>query len=75
MDLRAWKDYDDPIYIVQVDDEMYEMSADAHMPNGVCIFLGTSRDLAWTVRSAPVHEIPLGMVKQIVALAKSQAGL
>jgi hypothetical protein len=65
MEIRAWKDEDDPTYIVQVGDEMYEMSSDAHMPNGVCIYQGTARDLAWTVRRSPVHEVPLGIVKWI----------
>lgn len=68
MEIRAWKDPKDPTYIVQVGEDMYEMSDDAHMPNGVCIFAGASRDLAWTVRSAPAYMVPLGIVKRIAYL-------
>lgn len=73
MEIRAWKDPEAFDYIVQVGGEMYEMSGDAHMPNGVCIYQGTARDLAWTVRDRPVDMVPLGIVKQIVNLVKGGA--
>ena len=70
MEIRAWKDPEDPTYIVQVDRAMYEMSNNANMPNGVCIYQGTARDLAWTVRSQPINEVPLGIVKQIAYMVQ-----
>lgn len=69
---RVWKDEDDPTYIVQVGDEIYEMDSRAHLPNGVCIYHGPADDLAWTVRSKPVGNVPTGIVVQALRIAYDQ---
>ncbi len=68
--LRAWRDDGALTTIVQIGDDMYEMSDDANMPNGVCIYQGTAADLAWTVRDKPRLDLPLGMIKKIIQIAK-----
>ena len=72
MRIRAWRNDDAPTTIVQVNEDMYEMSDDANVPNGVCIYQGTANDLAWTVRDKPRQELSLGMVKQIMEILRCQ---
>ncbi len=58
-------------YLVIVGKDLFEMSADAHAPNGVCVFLGAASELdLWGntgggVRAVGVRDIPSGVVKQV----------
>lgn len=52
----------DPTYVVVIGQDVYEMSADANMPNGVCIYSGNldqDADLSYYVKSrCPSHTVP-----------------
>jgi hypothetical protein len=48
-------------------DEMYEMSADAHLPNGVCMFLGERGERPRPAQ-LPASEIPLGVLRAVVRI-------
>lgn len=64
--IRAWKDDGDPTYIVQVGNDMYEMSDDADMPNGVCIYRGEVDSKPWSAYGEPADSLPVGIVRAIV---------
>ena len=53
-------------YMVKINNHLYEMSADADKPNGVCIYLEENEQ--WTAKD-PVHYVPYGMVKAIANIA------
>jgi hypothetical protein len=40
MKIRAWKNEEDPTYIVLIHEDFFEMSSDANMPNGVNLYFG-----------------------------------
>ena len=68
--------YNDRDYLVvidgDVDTDCYEMSADANMPNGVCVYLGQGIEKAYEVEHAPVTMVPIGIVKQIANLLQRE---
>jgi hypothetical protein len=58
--------------IVRIGDDVYEMSDDAHMPNGVCIYLGTWKEArSWPGLPQPLVPVSLsaGMARQVVRIA------
>jgi hypothetical protein len=78
MQIRAWKHEIAATYLVQVGDDMYEMSGDADMPNGVCIYIGTFGDTpvppiyrGWQHGTAYCWNVPIGIVRQIVELNRN----
>jgi len=62
---------DSGTFMVRIGTSWYEMSRDANMPNGVCIYFGESTNAAneWVMdRPEYTGDLPQGMVKQIMAL-------
>ena len=66
-----------PTYIVALGPSVYEMSADANMPNGVCQYMGdvdADEDLARYVKAAPtVDAVPFGLFQQAIRLVSEGA--
>ena len=61
-------------YYVVLGEDVYEMSADADKPNGVCIYQGHVEPLMFfDEKTEHVTEIPFGIVKKIVGLLEQAA--
>lgn len=52
--------------------ELWNMSADAHMPNGVCYFAGRDRRDFRPERAAVVDSVPLGVLRAAVRVAQGE---
>jgi len=59
-------------FTVVVGDSAYEMDADAHMPNGVCIYLGAAKDLDDLGYKTLAREVPIGIMRKVVELVQEQ---
>jgi hypothetical protein len=74
IEVRKHRDW--PTYLVRIEDELYEMSEDANLPNGCCIYTGDFTEYnAENLRSHfltgdTIWNIPIGMVSQIASLAE-----
>jgi len=69
--IRAWKTEFD--FIVAVDQHCYEMSNDANMPNGVCIYMGTlDEDVTCEgyQELRGTDDLPLAITQQVVNLVR-----
>jgi hypothetical protein len=58
-------------FTVVVGDSVYEMNADAHLPNGCCIHLGDAKDLDLS-GLCRAHEVPVGIMRKVVELVQQQ---
>lgn len=73
--LRVWKtDYN---YVVAINKDCYEMNMNADLPNGVCIYLGSTADNVDEFQSVyrlldRTDYIPIGILNQVCRLMMSE---
>ena len=69
--IRVWKTEHD--FIVAINHDCYEMDANAYLPNGVCIYLGQTKDIDFHSYQelAREEDIPLGILRQVVNLVRT----
>lgn len=78
MNIQYFHKPDQPTGLLILDDDMYEVSRDAHQPNGVCIYVGPREDDPDRFRTLELYgekaDIPAGVVRQIVNIISQRPG-
>lgn len=65
--IRIWKGTYN--YVVAINDDCYEMDANADLPNGICMYLGSIDEISTC--SSPMtrnEKVPIGIIRQIMSL-------
>ena len=70
IEVRPFQDI--PTYYVRIDDDIYEMSTYADLPNGICIHIGFHGEVD-KPSTMPLEKIPLGIVRQIMKIKHDQS--
>ena len=73
MIIEVRKDETDPTYTVRIGDDVWEMSAYANQPNGVCIYSGpVIKDFPNQNVPKLISMVPIGIVIQIAKLVEEE---
>ena len=76
MIIEVRKDELDPTYTVRIGDDIWEMSAYADRPNGVCMYSGpVIKDFPNQNIPSMVSMVPIGIVIQIAKLVEEELKL
>jgi hypothetical protein len=57
-----------PTFLVRINDGIWEMDYHAHLPNGVCIYVGIAKNFPRTLRGLrliPTKDIPPGIKTRV----------
>lgn len=60
-------------YRVQIGTEMFDMSRDAHLPNGYCQYAGLVKNFWAAEYVATTDKIPIGIVRAIARIVAGRA--
>jgi hypothetical protein len=73
MNIAAYYNNAMAIYRVRIGEDMFDMSSDAHLPNGYCQYAGRFSDFHPADYVGVANELPIGIVRAITRIATGQA--